>query len=79
VDERQIRSPRLGGIVGYHEIICGFSHQTVRLIHDLIWREAFGTGAAFALEQFTGCINGFYTFDDLLLRLMRAELLRESG
>lgn len=79
VDEGQITSLRFGGIVGHHEIIFGFPHQTVRLIHDSIRREAFGTGAAFALEQLTGCDNGFYTFDDLLLRLMRAELQRESG
>lgn len=79
MDEGQITSLRFGGIVGHHEIIFGFPHQTVRLIHDSIRREAFGTGAAFALEQITGCDNGFYTFDNMLLRLMRAQLLRESG
>jgi len=76
VDEGQITSLRFGGIVGHHEVIFGFPHQTVRLIHDSIRREAFGTGAAFALEHLAGCANGFYTFDDLLLRLMRAELLQ---
>lgn len=75
VDAEQITSLRFGGIVGHHEVIFGFPHQTVRLIHDSIRREAFGTGAAFALEQLANCDNGFYTFDDLLMRVMRAELL----
>ncbi|MDO8350756.1 MAG: dihydrodipicolinate reductase C-terminal domain-containing protein [Gallionella sp.] len=69
-----ITSLRLGGIVGHHEVIFGFPYQTVRLIHDSIRREAFGTGAVFALVQLAECKNGFYTFDDLLLRLMRDEL-----
>lgn len=75
VDGERITSLRLGGIVGHHEVIFGFPHQTVRLTHESIRREAFGTGAAFALTQLADCKNGFYTFDDLLLRLMRSELL----
>lgn len=47
----------------------------MRLIHDTIRREAFGADAAFALVQLAGCENGFYTFDDMLLHLMRNELL----
>lgn len=78
VDAEQITSLRFGGIVGHHEVIFGFPHQTVRLIHDSIRREAFGTGAAFALEQLAHCDNGFYSFDDLLMRVMRAELLEEK-
>ncbi|MFA6904324.1 MAG: dihydrodipicolinate reductase C-terminal domain-containing protein, partial [Gallionellaceae bacterium] len=75
VDGERITSLRLGGIVGHHEVIFGFPHQTVRLTHDSIRREAFGTGAAFALEQLARCDKGFYSFDDMLLRMMRAELL----
>lgn len=40
--------------------------------------EAFGTGAAFALIQLAGCPPGFYTFDDLLLELVRLELRPEE-
>jgi len=69
-----ITSLRLGGIVGHHEVIFGFPHQTVRLTHESIRREAFGTGAAFALLQLIECKNGFYSFDDLLLRLAKVEL-----
>lgn len=75
VDGERITSLRLGGIVGHHEVIFGFPHQTVRLTHESIRREAFGTGTAFALVHLADCGNGFYTFDDLLLRLMRDELL----
>jgi len=74
VEGERITSLRLGGIVGHHEVIFGFPHQTVRLTHESIRREAFGTGAAFALSQLAACGIGFYTFDDLLLRIMRAEL-----
>lgn len=74
VSGESITSLRLGGIVGHHEVIFGFPHQTVRLTHEAIRREAFGTGAAFALSQLVNCTNGFYTFDDLLLQLIRTEL-----
>jgi len=77
VDGGSITSLRLGGIVGHHEVIFGFPHQTVRLTHESIRREAFGTGAAFALSHLAGCTNGFYTFDDLLLQLMRSELAND--
>jgi len=76
VDGERITSLRFGGIVGHHEVIFGFPHQTVRLTHDSIRREAFGTGVAFALEQLGKCDRGFYSFDDLLLSMMRAELLQ---
>lgn len=75
LEENRISSLRLGGIVGHHEVVFGFPHQTVRLIHDSIRREAFGTGAAFALTELANCPPGFYTFDDLLLRKLKAALL----
>lgn len=78
VSEENITSMRLGGIVGHHEVIFGFPHQTVRLIHDSIRREAFGTGAAFALNELQSCTHGFYTFDDLLMRRVRKQIM-ESG
>lgn len=74
VDRDHITSLRLGGIVGRHEVIFGFPYQTVRLIHDSIRREAFGTGAAFAMEQLARCEIGFHTLDELLLRVIRDEL-----
>ncbi len=75
VQSERITSLRLGGIIGHHEVIFGFPYQTVRLIHDSIERRAFGTGAAFALSQLAPCGNGFYSFDDLMMRMVRHELL----
>ena len=74
IDNEHITSLRLGGIVGHHEVIFGFPHQTVRLIHNSIERKAFGTGSAFALSELATCANGFYTFDDLLMRKVRSQL-----
>lgn len=74
VEDHRITSLRLGGIVGHHEVIFGFPYQTVRLIHESIERRAFGTGAAFALKQLAQCEAGFYTFDDLMMRMVRQQL-----
>ena len=71
MDDGKIISMRLGGIVGHHEVIFGFPHQTVRLIHESIRREAFGTGTAFALSELQMYDKGLYTFDDLLMRRVR--------
>ncbi len=78
LDTNKVTSLRVGGIVGHHEVIFGFPHQTVRLIHDSIRREAFGTGAAYALQELARCDKGFYTFDDLLLANIRQQLLAET-
>lgn len=79
LEDDKITSLRLGGIVGHHEVIFGFPHQTVRLIHSSIRREAFGTGVAFALQQLSTCQPGFYSFDDLLMRKIRNEWGRDSS
>lgn len=75
VTEDRITSLRLGGIVGQHEVVFGFPHQTVRLTHDSIRREAFGTGAAFALKELVLRPVGFYSFDDILMDKIRQGLL----
>lgn len=63
-----IKSIRVGGVVGRHEIIFGFPYQTVRLIHESIQREAFGNGALFAAKNLVYREKpGFYTMEDLLL------------
>lgn len=75
LEEDKVTSLRVGGIVGHHEVIFGFPHQTVRLIHDSIRREAFGTGAVFALMELARCGNGMHTLEDVLTRHIRDELL----
>ena len=74
LDHDRITSLRLGGIVGLHEVIFGFPHQTVRITHESIRREAFGTGAAFALGELSKQPYGFYTFADLLMTMIREQL-----
>jgi len=49
----------------------------VRLIHNSIERRAFGTGVAFVLTELAKCEHGFYTFDDLMMRMVRHELLSD--
>jgi 4-hydroxy-tetrahydrodipicolinate reductase len=63
----QIKSVRAGGIIGRHEIICGFPYQTVRLVHESITREAFGNGMIFVVNNLDNKEPGFYDFEDLLL------------
>jgi len=67
LSEADIKSVRAGGIIGRHEIIFGFPHQTVRLIHESISREAFGNGALFAAKRLIDRKNGLYNMEDLLI------------
>ncbi|MCL2691554.1 MAG: dihydrodipicolinate reductase [Candidatus Bathyarchaeota archaeon] len=62
-----IKSVRAGGIIGRHELIFGFPHQTVRLIHESITREAFGNGALFATKSIIKQKKGFYGMEDILI------------
>lgn len=76
IEDDSITSLRLGGIVGHHEVVFGFPYQTVRISHDSIRHEAFGTGAVFALRELaTQTGPGYYTFEDLLMQRMRSQWL----
>ena len=66
VETENINSVRAGGIVGKHEVIFGFPYQTVRLVHESISREAFGSGALFVAENLKNKLNGLYNFEDIL-------------
>ena len=66
VEKETINTVRAGGIVGKHEVIFGFPYQTVRLIHESISREAFGTGVIFVAENLKDKGIGLYNFDDIL-------------
>jgi len=67
LSDADIKSVRAGGIVGRHELIFGFPHQTVRLIHESITREAFGNGALFAAKSIINQKNGLYSMEDILI------------
>lgn len=66
VEKENINSVRAGGIVGKHEVIFGFPYQTVRLIHESISREAFGSGVVFVAENLRDKQKGLYNFEDIL-------------
>lgn len=66
VETDSINSVRAGGIVGKHEVIFGFPYQTVRLVHESISREAFGSGALFVAENLLTQSAGLYNFEDIL-------------
>lgn len=78
--EDRITSLRLGGIVGHHEVVFGFPYQTVRISHDSIRREAFGTGAVYALrELIRQPRHGFFSFEQLLMARLQEQLQRETA
>ncbi|KFC20501.1 4-hydroxy-tetrahydrodipicolinate reductase [Chryseobacterium sp. FH1] len=66
LETESINSVRAGGIVGKHEVIFGFPYQTVRLVHESISREAFGSGALFVAENLKDKLKGLYNFEDIL-------------
>jgi len=68
LSESEINSVRVGGIVGRHEIVFGFPYQTVRLIHESISREAFGSGVLFVAENLVNKSEGLYNFEEILLQ-----------
>lgn len=77
VPEEDITSLRLGGVIGHHEVVFGFPYQTVRLTHDSISREAFGTGAIFALNLLQKKGHGYHVMEQLMLERMLDELKAE--
>lgn len=73
-----VTSLRLGGIVGHHQVVFGFPYQTVRFIHDSISREAFGTGAIYALSLMAKQPPGMYQFESLMRQEVLATLLESN-
>lgn len=67
VAEQDIKSIRAGGIIGVHEILFGMPNQTIRLRHESVSREAFGSGAMFVAERLEGKPPGLYKMEDLLV------------
>ncbi|CAD0007878.1 dihydrodipicolinate reductase [Flavobacterium salmonis] len=66
VEKDEINSVRVGGIVGKHEVVFGFPFQTVRLVHESISREAFGSGVIFVAENLRDKKEGLFNFEDIL-------------
>lgn len=66
-EESEINVTRAGGIVGVHEVLFGYQHETLRLRHESISREAFGDGALFAALNINDKPHGLYRMEDLLI------------
>lgn len=79
LEESAIKSIRAGGIIGMHEIIFGLPNQTVRLKHESIAREAFGTGVVFALNNLPKRRTGLYTMENLLLPYFQLDGPAQNG
>ena len=74
----RIKSVRVGGIVGKHEIIFGLQNQTLRLTHDSINKAAFGRGAIFAAKWLIHKTKGFYSMEEIITEMI-AEHLPQSN
>ncbi len=72
LNDNEINSIRVGGIVGKHEVIFGFPYQTVRLTHESISREAFGNGVIFVADNLMDKKEGMYNFEDILMQQLKA-------
>jgi len=72
--EACVKSIRVGGIVGKHEVLFGLPNQTLRITHESINRGAFGRGALAGAEWLMECPRGFYTMEQLLAIRFREAL-----
>lgn len=72
--EHCVKSIRVGGIVGKHEVLFGLPNQTLRLTHESINRGAFGRGALAGATWLMECGRGFYTMEQLLAARFRDAL-----
>jgi 4-hydroxy-tetrahydrodipicolinate reductase len=69
-----VKSIRVGGIVGKHEVLFGLPNQTLRITHESITRSAFGRGALAGAQWLLECPRGFYTMEQLLAIRFREAL-----
>lgn len=74
LDEHEVTSLRLGGTVGVHRVVFGLPDQIIRLSHESTSREAFGTGALFAVHQLLQRPCGLYTMEELLRSVLWPDL-----
>lgn len=78
-DREDIKSIRAGGIVSKHEVIFGFPYQVVRLTHEAISREAFGSGAIFACRHLMDKAPGRYAFEELIAPYFHAPVIQAAN
>jgi 4-hydroxy-tetrahydrodipicolinate reductase len=74
VARQHIKSIRVGGIVGRHEVIFGMPNQTVRMTHESISRAAFGRGALLAAKWIATQPPGRYSMEGIVRESMARTL-----
>jgi 4-hydroxy-tetrahydrodipicolinate reductase len=69
-DEEHVKSIRVGGIVGTHEVIFGLPNQTIRIKHESLNRAAFGQGAIYAAKWIMNKSKNLYSMEEAVASLM---------
>ncbi len=64
--EDHIKSIRVGGIVGTHEVIFGLPNQTIRIKHESLNRAAFGQGALYAAKWIMSKSKCLYSMEEAI-------------
>ncbi len=72
--DKHVKSIRVGGIVGKHEIIFGLPNQTIRLVHESINRGAFGQGAIFASKWLINAPIGMYSMENIIVDMFKRSI-----
>ncbi len=65
-----VKSVRIGGIVGTHEVIFGLPNQTIRIKHESLDRAAFGQGAIYAAKWIMNKSKNMYGMEECIASLM---------
>lgn len=69
-NEGHVKSIRVGGIVGTHEVIFGLPNQTIRIKHESLNRAAFGQGAIYAAKWIMNKRKNLYSMEEAVASLM---------
>lgn len=70
-DEEHVKSIRVGGVVGTHEVIFGLPNQILRIKHESLNRAAFGQGAIYATKWLMNKNSGMYSMEEVVSSLMQ--------
>lgn len=68
--EDHVKSIRVGGIIGTHEVIFGLPNQTIRIKHESLSRAAFGQGAIYAARWIMNKDKDMYSMEEAISSFM---------
>ncbi len=69
--EEHVKSIRVGGIIGTHEVIFGLPNQTIRIKHESLNRAAFGQGAIYAAKWIMSKEKDMYSMEEAVASFMQ--------